>query len=76
MPRWIIPAVIIFWTGALAALVVRAIWKRLDDLAVLLAISLFLSLAIEPGVNRLSRRGWRRGSATARSGHRRSPRSA
>ena len=28
-------------------------------------MSLFLSLAIEPGVNRLARRGWRRGSATA-----------
>ena len=65
MPRWVVPATIIFWIGALAALVVRAIWARLDDLVVLLAISLFLSLAIEPGVNRLSRRGWRRGSATA-----------
>ncbi len=65
MPRWVIPATVIFWAGALAALVVRAVWARLDDLVVLLAISLFLSLAIEPGVNRLSRRGWRRGSATA-----------
>ena len=65
MPRWVIPATIIFWVGALAALVARAVWARLDDLVVLLAISLFLSLAIEPGVNRLSRRGWRRGSATA-----------
>ena len=61
MPRWVIPATIIFWVGGLAALVVRGIWARLDDLVVLLAISLFLSLAIEPGVNRLSRRGWRRG---------------
>ena len=31
----------------------------------LLAISVFLSLAVEPGVNRLARRGWRRGPATA-----------
>ena len=60
-----VPATIIFWAGALIALIVRAVWARLDDLFVLLAISLFLSLAIEPGVNRLSRRGWRRGSATA-----------
>jgi predicted PurR-regulated permease PerM len=65
MPRWVIPATVIFWAGALAALIIRAVWARLDDLAVLLAISLFLSLAIEPGVNRLSRRGWRRGPATA-----------
>ena len=28
-------------------------------------IALFLSLAIEPGVNRMARRGWRRGRATA-----------
>ena len=31
----------------------------------MLVISLFLALAIEPGVNRLARRGWRRGRATA-----------
>ena len=31
----------------------------------LLAIAVFLALAIEPGVNRLARRGWRRGRATA-----------
>ena len=42
--------------GGLAALVARAVWARLDDLVVLLAISLFLSLAIEPGVNWLSPR--------------------
>ena len=28
------------------------------------SVSIFLSLAIEPGVNRLERRGWRRGRAT------------
>jgi predicted PurR-regulated permease PerM len=31
----------------------------------LLLVSLFLSLAVEPGVNRLAKRGWRRGTATA-----------
>jgi predicted PurR-regulated permease PerM len=31
----------------------------------ILFFSLFLSLAIEPAVNKLARRGWRRGSATA-----------
>ena len=44
---------------------VRFFWSKLSGLFVLLAISLFLALAIEPGVNRLARRGWRRGSATA-----------
>ncbi len=65
MPRWVIPATIVFWTGALAALAIRVFWSKLSSLVILVLMSLFLSLAIEPGVNRLSRRGWRRGSATA-----------
>jgi predicted PurR-regulated permease PerM len=65
MPRWVVPAVAIFWTGALATLAIRFLWSKLDSLIVLLAVSLFLSLAIEPGVNRLAQRGWRRGNATA-----------
>ena len=65
MPRWVVPATVVFWTGFLAALAIRVFWSRLSDLVVLLAMSLFLSLAIEPGVNKLSRRGWRRGTATA-----------
>jgi predicted PurR-regulated permease PerM len=64
MPRWVIPATVIFWTGALATLALRVFWSKLSDLVVLLAMSLFLSFAIEPGVNKLSRRGWRRGPAT------------
>ena len=54
-----------FWGGFLGALAVRFFWGKLSGLFVLLAISVFLSLALEPGVNRLARRGWRRGSATA-----------
>jgi predicted PurR-regulated permease PerM len=65
MPRWIVPAVAIFWSGFLAASAIRFIWGRLSGLFVLLAISVFLALAVEPGVNRLARRGWRRGRATS-----------
>lgn len=65
MPRWVVPAVAIFWSGALAMLALRFLWEKLDSLVVLLAVSLFLSLAVEPGVNRLAKRGWRRGNATA-----------
>jgi predicted PurR-regulated permease PerM len=65
MPRWVLPAVIVFWAGFLGALSVQFLWGRLSSLFVLVAISIFLSLAIEPGVNRLARRGWKRGSATA-----------
>jgi predicted PurR-regulated permease PerM len=65
LPRWVVPATAVFWGGFLAALAVRFFWTKLSDLVVLLFVSVFLSLAIEPGVNRLARRGWRRGSATA-----------
>ena len=65
LPRWVLPATAIFWGGFLAAIAVRFFWTKLSDLIVLLFVSVFLSLAIEPGVNRLARRGWRRGTATA-----------
>ena len=65
VPRWLVPAVVVFWAGFLATFVVRFFWGRLSGLFLLIAISVFLALALEPGVNRLARRGWRRGSATA-----------
>ena len=64
MPRWVWRAVAIFWVGFLVALAARAAFDRLAELLVILLVSLFLSLAVEPGVNRLASRGWRRGSAT------------
>lgn len=64
MPRWVVPGVAVFWLGFLLALSVRFLWGKLSSLVILVAISLFLALAIEPGVNRLARRGWRRGTAT------------
>jgi predicted PurR-regulated permease PerM len=65
LPRWVVPATAVFWAGFLAALAIRFFWGRLHGLFVLVAISVFLALAVEPGVNRLARRGWRRGTATA-----------
>ena len=64
LPRWVVPAVVVFWVGWLAAMVVRSLWSTLSSFILLLAVSLFLSLAIEPGVNRLAARGWRRGTGT------------
>ena len=64
MPRWTWRAIALFWIGYLVAVRADALVDRLYGLFVLLLVSLFLSLAIEPGVNRLARRGWRRGSAT------------
>ena len=65
LPRWVVPAVAVFWLGFLGAIAARFVWDRLHGLFVLIAISIFLALAVEPGVNRLARRGWRRGTATA-----------
>ena len=65
LPRWVVPAVVVFWGGFLGALAVQFVWSQLSGLVVLVAIAVFLSLAIEPGVNRLARRGWRRGRATS-----------
>jgi predicted PurR-regulated permease PerM len=65
MPRWLWQAALVFWVGYLVTIGVRSVVGRLSSLIVLLLVSLFLSLAIEHGVNRLARRGWRRGTASA-----------
>lgn len=64
VPRWAVPTIAIFWLGFLLTFVVRHVFSRLSGLLVLLLVSIFLTLAIEPGVNLLARRGWRRGTAT------------
>jgi predicted PurR-regulated permease PerM len=65
MPRWVWKAVLVFWVGWLLAIRVDTVVDRLYGLLMLLVVSMFLALAIEPGVNRLAKRGWRRGTATA-----------
>ncbi len=64
LPRWAVPAIVLFWVGFLLTFVARHVFHRLADLLILLLVSTFLALAIEPGVNKLSARGWRRGRAT------------
>lgn len=65
LPRWVPLAILIFWAGYIGSLVFRWGFSRLASLLMLLLVSLFLSFAIEPGVNRLAERGWRRGRATS-----------
>ena len=65
MPKWVIRAIALFWVGFLIIGVVKHLWGQLDSLMLQIVISLFLAFAVEPGVNRLARRGWRRGRATA-----------
>ena len=64
-PQWPLGGAVVFWIGWLGSGVAVDVWHRISGLVLLLVISLFLALAIEPGVNRLAQRGWRRGRATA-----------
>lgn len=64
MPGWVWKAVVVFWLGFLITVFGRFVVGRLTGLLTLLLVALFLALAIEPGVNRLAARGWRRGRAT------------
>ncbi|CAB5064382.1 unannotated protein [freshwater metagenome] len=62
--RWLIRAAFIFWGGFLVMVATRHSINRLTNLFILLLVSLFLAFAIEPGVNKLEARGWKRGRAT------------
>jgi predicted PurR-regulated permease PerM len=64
MPRWVPRAIFLFFAGVVALYVGRWLLVHLRTLLLLLLVSLFLSFAMEPAVNNLARRGWRRGSAT------------
>jgi len=64
LPRWVWKAIIVFWLGFLGTILIRYAYDRLFSFLILLLVSLFLSLAIEPGTTKLAKRGWRRGRAT------------
>lgn len=64
MPAWLPKAVFITLLAISGFLLASWVLGRLRDLLVLLVVSLFLSLAIEPAVNMLAQRGMRRGLAT------------
>ena len=64
MPKWVPRVLALFLCGL--ALLGAFIWMLIQvrSLIIVVLVSLFLSFAIEPAVNWLSRRGWRRGPAT------------
>lgn len=64
MPRWVPRAIALALVGVLVLLATLWALSKLRSLLILVLVSLFLSFAIEPAVNRLARRGWRRGAAT------------
>ena len=65
MPTWIPKLLLQIVVTVFAAYAAFSIFRRLRDLVVWLITALFLSFALEPGVNWLVGRGWRRGAATA-----------
>lgn len=65
MPPWLPRAFALAWVITLAFLALLWLLARLRGLLLLVLVSLFLAFAIEPAVNRLAARGWRRGAATA-----------
>ncbi|TML13281.1 MAG: AI-2E family transporter [Actinobacteria bacterium] len=64
MPPWLPRAIVWFWGGFALLWLLRGMVHSLRPLFVIVLISLFLSFAIEPAVNRLERGGIRRGIGT------------
>lgn len=65
MPRWVPRAIALFFVGIVV--LATSVWLigKLRDLLIMLLVALFLSFALEPAVNWLQARGWRRGTGTA-----------
>jgi len=64
MPRWVPRAIVLFFVGIAVLSTLAWTVQRLRTLLILILVSLFLSFAIEPAVNRLERMGFRRGLGT------------
>lgn len=64
VPPWLSRAIAL--AAGWVVLLFAAFWamQRLRSLIVMVVVAFFLSLAMEPVVDRLAQRGWRRGSAT------------
>ena len=62
-PRWLPRAVFISVLIVLGVLFAVLLLSRLRSLLILLVVSFFIACAMEPGVNKLAARGWRRSRA-------------
>lgn len=65
MPPWVRRAIFLWWTVLVGLWLTLIVVREIRGLLVQLALALFLSFALEPVVDRLGRRGLRRGTATA-----------
>jgi predicted PurR-regulated permease PerM len=64
MPRWVPRAIVLFFAGFASLYVLFWLVQELRMLLIIILVSMFLSFAIEPAVNRLERLGLRRGVGT------------
>jgi predicted PurR-regulated permease PerM len=64
MPRWVPQAIALFLGGVVLLVAVSWTLGRLRSLVLDVLVALFLSFALEPAVNWLQSKGWRRGLAT------------
>jgi predicted PurR-regulated permease PerM len=65
MPKWVREAILWWWGIFVVLWLALGVTRQLRGLLTQLALALFLSLAMEPLVDRLGRRGIKRGVATA-----------
>ena len=64
LPKWFWRAVVAVAVSVAGFLLIKGAIGKLRDLIVMVGIALFMSFAVEPAVNFLVDRGWRRGRAT------------
>ena len=61
VPRWVIKAIALFWVGWVVVYIGTGAVRALRSLLVVLLISVFISFAVEPAVNRMEEWKIRRG---------------
>lgn len=64
VPAWFPRALLYVVGAALLFLSVRAVYGQILNFLVIILVSMFVSFAVEPAVDYLAERGWRRGAAT------------
>jgi len=64
VPPWLPRLLLMIIAYVVGAFLLLQMLARVRDLLFMIVVSLFLSFAIEPAVNFLAQRGWRRGAAT------------
>lgn len=64
LPPWLPRLLLMIIVYVVGAFLLLQMLARVRDFLFMIVVSLFLSFAIEPAVNFLAQRGWRRGAAT------------